>query len=210
MNKEGKLFKSHPWHGVSIGESAPEICTVYIEIVPSDSVKYEVDKESGLLKVDRPQLFSNFCPALYGFIPKTYCAENIASYASKKSGKNVPKGDGDPLDILVLCEKNIPRGDILVQAIPLGGLRMIDQGEADDKIIAVLKDDAIYGKFTDINDIPKSVRDRIKHYFLTYKLKPGEECSGVDLDAEYGREEALEVIRCSIEDYQAHLSGFNS
>ena len=83
--------KAHPWHGIKPGDNAPTIVTAFIEIVPSDTVKYEIDKESGYLKIDRPQKFSNMIPTLYGFIPQTYCAEKIAEYASLKSGKPVAK-----------------------------------------------------------------------------------------------------------------------
>src|SRR5215213_5994164 len=107
-------FKLHPWHGVDIGDQAPEIVTAFIEITPSDTVKYEIDKHSGILKVDRPQLYSNVVPALYGFIPQTYCKENIAALCEKQTGRKVTDGDGDPLDILVLTEHRIVHGDILV------------------------------------------------------------------------------------------------
>jgi inorganic pyrophosphatase len=193
-------FKLHPWHGLSPGEKCPELVTVYIEIVPGDSVKYEIDKVSGYLKVDRPQKFSNNVPALYGFIPKTYCGEEIAAFAKLKSGKTVTKGDGDPLDICVLTEKHINNGDIILEAIPIGGLRMIDKGEADDKIIAVLKQDEIYGNYKDINDCPEALINRLKHYFLTYKALPGEP-NAVEISNVYGKEEALEVIRKSMTDY---------
>ena len=135
MNK----FKSHPWHGIVIGENAPGILTAFIEIVPTDTVKYEIDKESGYLKIDRPQKFSNVVPTLYGFIPQTYCDVKVAEFSALKSGKAVHKGDGDPLDICVLSEKTITHGDVILQAIPIGGFRLIDKGEADDKIIAVMK-----------------------------------------------------------------------
>src|ERR1700746_240088 len=125
MNK----FKSHPWHGIPIGKNAPEIVTAFIELVPTDTVKYEIDKETGYLKIDRPQKFSNVVPTLYGFIPQTYCGDQIAEFAAMKSGKPVVKGDGDPLDICVLSEKTITHGDIILQAIPIGGFRLIDKGE---------------------------------------------------------------------------------
>src|ERR1043165_7084502 len=120
-------FKAHPWHGVSIGGNPPETVTAFIEIVPTDTVKYEIDKESGYLKIDRPQKFSNVVPTLYGFIPQTYCDQKVAEYAAKQSGKEVKKGDGDPLDICVLTERTITHGDIILQAIPLGGFRLIDK-----------------------------------------------------------------------------------
>ena len=100
------FYKSHPWHGIQIGDEMPKIVTAFIEIVPTDTVKYEIDKETGYLKIDRPQKFSNIVPALYGFVPQTYCGENTAEFAREKSGKNIEKGDGDPLDILVLSERS--------------------------------------------------------------------------------------------------------
>lgn len=196
------LQKAHPWHGVPIGEKAPEIVTAFIEIVPTDTVKYEIDKETGYLKIDRPQLFSNAMPCLYGFIPQTFCGEEIARFATEQAGKSVPEGDGDPVDICVLTEKEIPHGDIILQAIPIGGIRLIDKGEADDKIIAVLKNDALYGTWTDIGDCPKSVLNRLMHYFLTYKNIPGEVEVFVEINSVYGREVAHEVIRKSRQDYR--------
>jgi len=193
---------AHPWHGISAGNNAPETVTVYIEIVPSDSVKYELDKDSGLLKVDRPQKFSNICPAPYGFIPQTYCGKNIAEFCMQKTNKTNMQGDGDPLDICILSEKTIPNGNILMQAIPIGGLRMIDNNEADDKIIAVMKDDAVYGDYQDITDCPPQLIERLKHYFLTYKLKPGENISQVEITHIYNKEEAHQVIIASMEDYR--------
>ena len=105
----GLMFKAHPWHGVSIGEEAPDVVTAYIEIVPTDTVKYEVDKNSGFLKVDRPQRFSNFCPVYYGLIPQTYSGNQVAGIFAKRARRKGMVGDGDPLDICVLSEKSIPR-----------------------------------------------------------------------------------------------------
>lgn len=194
-------FRLHPWHGVGIGDDAPGIVTAYIEITPSDTVKYELDKSSGILKVDRPQQFSNVVPALYGFIPQTYCAEEIAALCMRKTGLKDVKGDGDPLDILVLTEHRIVHGDILVRAIPIGGLLMIDKEEADDKIIAVLEQDSMYSQYTDLNQLPEGVINRLKHYFLTYKKGP-EGSQPVEIPEVYGREEAHEVIRAAQEDYR--------
>ncbi|MEM8901987.1 MAG: inorganic pyrophosphatase [Bacteroidota bacterium] len=201
-NLIGLRYKSHPWHGVQIGENAPETVTSFIEVVPSDTVKYEVDKKTGYLKVDRPQKFSNIVPALYGFIPQTYCADKVAQYCMDKTGRTGIVGDGDPIDICVLTERDITHGDILVQAIPIGGFRMLDGGEADDKIIAVLKGDEVYQEWKDINEVPSSIVSRLKHYFLTYKEMPGEEQKRCEITHTYGRKEALEVIQYSIEDYQ--------
>ncbi len=194
-------FKAHPWHGIPIGDNAPTIVTAFIEIVPTDTVKYEIDKESGYLKIDRPQKFSNVIPTLYGFIPQTYCDVKVAEYASLKSGKDVKKGDGDPLDICVLSERTITHGDIILQAIPIGGFRLIDKGEADDKIFAVLKGDEVFGNWKDITDCNAAIIDRLKHYFLTYKNLPAEKPT-CEITNIYSRDEAYEVIKRSREDYK--------
>ncbi|HTF02813.1 MAG TPA: inorganic pyrophosphatase [Bacteroidia bacterium] len=190
------LQKAHPWHGISPGEECPQVVTAFIEIVPGDTIKYEIDKASGYLKVDRPQLYSNVAPLLYGFIPQTYCWNEVAKLA------NVEKGDGDPLDIVVLCERPISHGDIILKAIPVGGLRMIDKGEADDKIIAVLVGDAAYSYIKTIDDIPPMLLNRLRHYFMTYKLSPETGNTPVEIEAEYGAETAHEVIRASLRDYE--------
>lgn len=201
-------YKAHPWHGISAGEKAPNIVTAFIEIVPSDTVKYEIDKETGYLKIDRPQKFSNTIPALYGFIPQTYCGREVAEYARDNSGGvDVSRGDRDPLDICVLSERNVSHGNIILPAIPVGGFRMIDGGEADDKIIAVMKGDAFYMQWNDVSDCPESYIDRLKHYFLTYKSLPGEE-STCQITHVYGREEAYEVINRSMSDYKEYLNKY--
>jgi len=198
-----RLFKSHPWHGVAIGPQAPEIVSVYIEIVPTDTVKYELDKLTGFLKIDRPQRFSNVCPTLYGFVPQTHCGKRNAELTARRTGRKGIVGDGDPLDICVITEKLIPRGDIILVARPIGGLRMIDHGEADDKIIAVLEGDASYGAWRDVHQVPKTLIDRLRHYFLTYKAGPDRLEEPVEITHVYDREEAYEVIRRSREDYRA-------
>jgi inorganic pyrophosphatase len=196
------LFRPHPWHGVDIGAGAPEVVTVFVEIVPTDTVKYEIDKPSGHLKVDRPQKYSNVCPSLYGFIPQTYCGSRVAALSQGKTGLPTVRGDGDPLDICVLSEKTFTHGDILLQAIPIGGLRLIDHAEADDKILAVLKGDVTYGQIREAAELPAPLVDRLKHYFLTYKRPPGDRDEEIAVTHVYGRAEACEVIERSREDYQ--------
>ena len=196
----GLRYKSHPWHGVYIGKKAPEELTAFIEVVSTDTVKYEIDKDSGYLRIDRPQKFSNVVPALYGFIPQTFCGEKVGEYCSTKTGKKGIIGDGDPIDICVLTEKTIAHGDLLVNAIPIGGFRMIDGKQADDKIIAVLRNDTVYGHFRDISEVPQIVIQRLEHYFLTYKDMPGEE-KDTEITGSYGAEVAQEVIKLSMEDY---------
>ena len=186
----GLLFKSHPWHGVAIGPEAPGRVTVFIEIVPSDTVKYELDKDTGLLKVDRPQLYSNVCPAPYGFVPRTLCAGSVAGLAEERTGRLYLVGDDDPLDILVLTEKDFTHGNILMQALPIGGLGMLDGNEVDDKIVAVMVKDAVYGGVDDIGRLPKLLVDRLEHYFLTYKQAPADTHPACELLRVYGRDEA--------------------
>lgn len=197
--------KAHPWHGISTGENAPVEVNVFIEIVPSDSVKYEVDKETGYLKIDRPQQYSNVVPANYGFIPQTYCWTSIAELAGDKSDIEISGGDGDPLDILVLTEHHIPRGDIMLKARPIGGICLIDGGEADDKIIAVLKGDKVFEQYTDLAQLPKGILERFQHYFLTYKSLP-DEPNICQIAYTYGREGSYGVINAAIQDYRRLLS----
>jgi inorganic pyrophosphatase len=194
--------QAHPWHGITPGEEAPEIVTAYIEIVPTDAVKYELDKESGILKLDRPQRFSSQCPTLYGFIPQTYCDELVAKRCAERTGLKDIRGDGDPIDICVLTEKVISNGNLLVRAVPVGGFRMVDGNEADDKIIAVLESDLVYGELQYIAQLPRALLDRLKHYFLTYKQIPGEGKRSVEIAEVYDRAEALEVIKRSMKDYE--------
>ncbi len=199
------LLRSHPWHGIPIGEESPRMVNTYIETVPSDTVKYEIDKKSGFLKVDRPQKYSSICPTLYGFIPQTYCGKNIAELCRERTGREYVVGDDDPLDICVLTEKVISHGDIIIRAIPIGGFRMIDQGQADDKIIACMVGDGLYSQWDNIEDCPRAFIDRLKHYFLTYKDIPGAEERICEITHVYGREEAMEVIRRSREDYKTRF-----
>src|SRR5947209_3212695 len=199
----GVLFQAHPWHGVSAGMDAPEKINAYIEIVPTDVVKYELDKSSGHLKVDRPQRFSSLCPMPYGLIPQTFCGDEVAALCAERCGLENLKGDGDPMDICVLSEKDFAHGGFFVRALPIGGLRMIDGVEADDKIIAVLESDVAYGHFKDIGDCPEGLIDRLKHYFLSYKQLPGDAPRRVEIADVYDRAEAIEVIERSLRDYRA-------
>lgn len=196
----GLRYKSHPWHGINIGKDAPEEVVAFIEMVSTDTVKYEIDKESGYLKLDRPQKYSSLLPALYGFIPQTFCGTRIGAYCCEKTERTEIIGDGDPLDIVVLTEKTIAHGDILVEARPIGGFRMIDGNEADDKIIAVMNHDVVYGIYNDVSELPEIVVKRLKHYFLTYKDLPGT-AMVAEIPDTYGAEEAREVIRMSMSDY---------
>ena len=196
------LFKAHPWHGLSIGKMAPERVNCYIELTPGDSLKYEVDKETGHLKVDRPQKYSSQCPTLYGFIPRTFCGQRVGKYFADKTGQEGLAGDGDPLDICVIAEQNLVYADVVLSAVPIGGIRIIDREQVDDKIIAVLYQDSVFGAWKDIAQCPERLIDRLRHYFLTYKDIPGEETRQISFAEPYGAEEAKAVIAASEEDYR--------
>lgn len=189
-------WRPHPWHGLYVGENAPNIVNAYIEITPFDFIKYEVDKATGYLKVDRPHRTSSQPPSLYGFIPKTYCGKRVRDLSP-----NSKKGDGDPLDICIISERPINKSEIILSAKIVGGIQMIDHKEADDKIIAVLENDNVWQTANDIKDLPSVIIERLRHYFLTYKLIPGEK-SKVQIDSIYNREHAIKVVEASMLDYE--------
>jgi inorganic pyrophosphatase len=194
-------FRPHPWHGLEVGPEPPGILNAYIEITPFDLMKYEVDKVSGYLRVDRPQRTSAQHPALYGFIPRTYCAERVCRLAPGSKS-----GDGDPLDVCVLSERSITRNEIIVRCRVIGGLQLIDRGEADDKIIAVLEGDYVWRDARGLNDVPAVLIERLEHYFSTYKLVPGEKAA-IQVKRVYERDHALKVVLAAMADYRASFPG---
>lgn len=189
-------WRPHPWHGLEAGPSPPEIVQAWIEITPFDLVKYEVDKVTGFLKVDRPQRTSASPPTLYGFIPRTYCGSRVGDLSP-----HAERGDGDPLDICVISERPILKSEVLVTARVVGGIRALDGGEADDKIVAVLDKDPVWGDVRGIEDLPTALVERLRHYFGTYKLVVGEPPQMV-IEAVYGRDHAFAVVRAALEDYE--------
>lgn len=191
--------RPHPWHGLRPGREAPDKINVFVEMTPFDAVKYEIDKETGFIHVDRPQRTTAQMPCLYGFIPQTYCAEKVCALSP-----NAERGDGDPLDICVLSERPISRAEITLRAWVVGGLKMVDKGEADDKIIAILEGDFVHGHIRDISDLPEISIERIQHYFQTYKMTPGNTDVVAGLEP-YGRKHACEVIEASLEDYRRYF-----
>jgi len=194
-------WRPHPWHGLEPGKNPPVYLQAYIEITPFDLVKYEISKTTGYLQVDRPQRSSSQPPALYGFIPRTYCGQRVTALSPK-----AVVGDGDPLDVCVISERPINRSDILVNTRVIGGLQCVDGGEADDKIIAVLDNDDVYGDVKEIHDLPPVIIERLRHYFGTYKMLPGEE-SQMSVEATYGLEHASAVIQASLTDYDDVFGG---
>lgn len=189
-------FRPHPWHGLDPGPDPPRVVHAYIEITPFDFIKYEVDKLTGYLKVDRPQRTSSLPPTLYGFVPRTYCGPRIAGLS-----QSAERGDGDPLDICVLSERPINRAEILLSARVIGGLLMVDGGEADDKIIAVLDNDPVWSDVLELGELPRPLVERLSHYFTTYKLVPGAP-NRVVIDETYGRERAYRVVEAALADYE--------
>ena len=188
-------WRPHPWHGLPTGREPPVYVNAYIEITPFDHIKYEVDKASGYLRVDRPQRGSSLAPALYGFVPQTYCGENVRALCP-----GAQRGDGDPLDICVLSERPINHAEIIVPARVVGGLQILDRGEADDKLIAVLEGDYIWGEAEDIGNMPKILIERLHHYFSTYKITP-DTAAQIEIRQAYGVEHAERVVQAAIADY---------
>lgn len=170
----------NPWHDVSIGENIPEIVTGIIEIPKNTRAKYELDKESGLLKMDRVLYSSVYYPANYGFIPQTYC------------------DDDDPLDIMVFSQIAI-QPLCLVDAKVIGVMHMVDVDEIDDKIIAVAKNDMSVNHVNDITQLPMHFINEIRNFFEDYKKLENKE---VIVKEFQGRDKAFKIIEQSIVDYQ--------
>jgi inorganic pyrophosphatase len=145
------LYTLHPWHGAHYGDKAPQTVNALIEIPKGSRTKYEIDKKTGLLKLDRIIYSSFHYPVNYGFIPQTL-------------GQ-----DGDPLDILVMCSESI-QPLCLVEATVIGNMQMIDNGEKDDKIIAVAAKDPGVNYYTDVQDLPKHFIAVLRNYFEQYKV----------------------------------------
>ncbi len=202
-------FKSHPWHGIPIGEHAPEYLTAYIEIVPTDTVPLVLDLQTGHLRVDTNQRNPTPCPLPYGLIPQTYCGHSVAALSAERTNRTDLSGDQHPLDICVLTENTIPHGDILLQAMPIGGFRVIDGQMVDDKILGVPQGASLYEQWSDIKDCPVAFIERLMQYFLSYNNGRGSEKGTCAVTHVYGKQEAHDVIRRSQEDYQEYLSLFH-
>lgn len=173
-------MNNHPWHDVSIGQDAPNTVTGVIEIPKNCRAKYELDKDSGMLLLDRVLYSSINYPSNYGFIPQTYCDDN------------------DPLDILVLSQIEIVPM-CLVEARPIGVMRMLDEGEMDDKIIAVAVNDMSVGHIKDVSELPAHSLKELRSFFEDYKKLEHKEVIVEDFQ---GREVAQEVIKQSMKDYK--------
>lgn len=168
------------WHDISPKRISAEDFMAVIEITKGGKAKYEMDKETGLLRLDRVLYTSTHYPANYGFIPRTYAS------------------DGDPLDVLVLCSENIiPMS--LVRCYPIGVIIMEDSGKKDEKIIAIPFDDPTYNSYKDIKELPSHIFEEMQHFFAVYKeLETGKQ---TEIDMVWGREEAVEIITSCLEQY---------
>lgn len=175
-------IRSHPWHDIPFGENAPEVVHAIIEISRGSKAKYEVDKASGLLKLDRVLHSAFYYPINYGFIPQTYA------------------GDGDPLDILVLSQIDFEPLS-LVECRPIGVLRMHDKG-TDDKIISVCLNDVAVNHIQSLEELPSHLLQEIKHFFEQYKKL---EHTEVVVDEWMEKKDAHAIIRQNIQDYSVRF-----
>ena len=172
----------HPWHDIEIGDNFEELKAV-IEISEFSKVKYELDKDTGLLVVDRVLPSSMVYPANYGFFPQTYCE------------------DKDPLDLFLFCQKElVPMS--LVDVRPIGLVGMNDQGEQDDKLLAVVSNDPMYSHVKDIKDMPPHVVKQLVNFLETYKVLENKK---VEVGEVRGREDAIDLIKQSMIDYRNHF-----
>ncbi|MGK6351048.1 inorganic diphosphatase [Parapedobacter sp. DT-150] len=182
------MSKTHPWHGISPGDDVPSAVNAIIEIPKGSKAKYEIDKESGLIKLDRVLFSSVMYPANYGFIPKTYC------------------DDKDPLDILVLCSVDVYPMSI-IEAKVIGVMHMIDNGEQDDKIIAVAKNDMSVNYINDLSELPPHTMKEIVRFFQDYKIL---ERKNVTIERLFGRSYAYQVIQDSLDLYQKEFANLTT
>ena len=174
---------NNPWHDISYGDQAPEVVKGIIEIPKGSRAKYELDKDSGLLILDRVLFSAVYYPANYGFIPQTYC------------------DDGDPLDILVLCQVDVVPM-CLIEAKVIGVMRMLDEGEADDKIIAVAANDRSVSHINDISELPEHFIREMRAFFEDYKKLEHKEVLVEDFQ---NREVALGIVEKAIQDYNENF-----
>lgn len=173
----------HPWHEVAIGENPPERVNAIIEIPKGSRAKYEIDKDSGLIKLDRVIFASMYYPLNYGFIPQTL-------------GE-----DHDPLDIVVLTQVAVVPGCLIPSKV-IGVMQMIDRGEADDKIIAVAEQDPSVSHLADVKDLPDHLRAELKHFFENYKTLENKK---VVVDEFLSKEHAMKIIQTSIGFYNENF-----
>ena len=171
------------WHDIAADKIRPEDFYAVIEITKGSKNKYELDKATGLMVLERILYTSTHYPANYGFIPRTYAE------------------DKDPLDVLVLCSEQINQ-QTLVRCYPIGVISMIDSGATDDKIIAIPFNDPMYNTYKNIDELPTHIYEEMRHFFSVYKSLEGKETA---VDEAKGRDEAIKIIEQSLENYKKNL-----
>jgi inorganic pyrophosphatase len=171
-----------------------------VELTPFDLIKYEVDKVTGYLSVDRPQLSSAVPPVIYGFIPQTLCSKRVAGLSNR-----VDCGDEDPLDICVISERPIRRVEVILRARVVGVIKTVDQGRADDKIIGILHNDALWNTVEDVDALPEILIQRLQHYFLTYKNFPDQD-NKISIEGFANADHACQVVEAAMQDYQERFA----
>ena len=171
------------WHDFPAKDITPTDFSAVIEISKGSKCKYELDKETGMLRLDRVLYTATHYPANYGFIPRTYA------------------DDGDPLDVLVLCSESIDPMTI-VECYPIGVITMMDNGRSDEKIIAIPFNDPNYNMYTDISQLPFHIFDEMRHFFTVYKALENKETAVKEVQ---GKEEAIEIIKQCIERYKEYF-----
>ncbi|HIU70087.1 MAG TPA: inorganic diphosphatase [Candidatus Enterosoma merdigallinarum] len=173
------------WHDIDPKRVTCDRFTAVVEIPKGSHCKYELDKSTGLIKLDRVLYTATYYPANYGFIPLTYAEDN------------------DPLDVLVLCQESlVPL--TLVECRPIGIIRMVDQGYIDEKIIAVCTSDPFYSSFKEMKELPDYVGNEIRHFFRVYKSLEGKETSVTSIE---GKDAAIEVIKKDLRTYEDYMAG---
>jgi len=187
------INQSHPWHAVNPTISPDQETgrlLVYIENTPFSPIKYEVDGPTGLLKVDHPLETSALNPAAYGFVPRTLCGQNVAKLNARV------KGDRGALDVFVLSERPLQVAGVLAEVYVIGGIPLKDEAFVDDKLIAVLHRDAVYGAMRDVSEMPVYELDRICH-FLAQASAAGHS----EVGDPFGKSRADQLLAAAMEDY---------
>lgn len=183
------MVQAHPWHGVdpTVTENG---LLVYIENTPLARMKYEVDMASGILKVDHSHDTSSLPPEAYGFVPRTLCGSKVAQLNSRL------RGDRAALDVFLLSERPIEVPGVLAEVRIVGGVPLSDEGYVDDKLVAVLLRDAVFGHMKDISELPVQTLDRICHY-----LTQDSTCGSTEVGDPYGQDKAQQILQAGLKDY---------
>ncbi len=189
--EKSSLSQAHPWHGVD-PKDGKEGLLVFIENTPLALMKYEVDEKSGILKIDTPLETSSLPPAAYGFVPRTLCGARVAQLNARL------RGDRAALDVYVLSERQLEVSGVLAEVRIVGGVAVKDESFVDDKLIAVLCRDAVYGHIEDIVDVPVYALDRICHFLAQESAS-----RSIEVGDPFGCDRANALLQAALDDYEA-------